>query len=156
MMEDIRKTWGFRMTNRRESLDIHHMRLVIPALATVHALSWSYKHHVEPNVVKKFDFLQSPFRQEDMAMWETVMEGNVNQAISVLDSVLGKGNKLSKATQEFKGKVPELIKAFMGHPDIMSLFDDLHRVKQKRDTPDKRGTCIPSLKFCDEMSLTPR
>jgi hypothetical protein len=141
MMEDIRKTSGFRMTNRRESLDIHHMRLVIPALATVHALSWSYKHHVEPNVKEKFNFLQPPSRSGNTSNWESVIEGNVDEAISVLDSVLGSGNKLSEAAHVFKDKIPQLIKVFQGDLQVLSLFDEMHRFNksQRAMQQDKLG-----------------
>jgi len=93
LMEDIKKMYGFRMTNRREALDIHHMRLVMEGLAKVHSLSWAYRHHVEPNIAQKYTCMVPNFGPEDMEMWTGMTKNCLTQAAEILDEILYKGNK---------------------------------------------------------------
>lgn len=42
-MTDIRKTFGFKMTDRLTGADYNHCKLIIIELAKLHAISWAYK-----------------------------------------------------------------------------------------------------------------
>jgi len=137
LMEDMKRTWGFRMTNRREPLDIHHMRLVIPALAKVHALSWAYKHHVEPDVTSKFPFLKNSFGESDFEMWATVSTMNMDQALVVLEKELGNDSPVTQAAVNFKSNLRKILRVFMGD-DMSQVYSDVIRVKTQHN--DTEGT----------------
>lgn len=128
MMEDLRKTYGFRMTNRREALDLDHTKLVISALAKVHALSWAYRHHVEENITEKFPCLVTNMEEDDMETWNAVLFSNLDQAKLIYDEQFGPGNDYSIAADAFRKILPTLTKFFMGRIDA-KLLEDLMRVK---------------------------
>jgi hypothetical protein len=134
MMEDIRKTWGFRMTNRRESLDIHHIRLVIPALAKLHALSWSYKTHVDADLQTKFPFLKIEFREQDIDTWTTVSTGNLEQAICVLEKELGEQHEITKGVINFKQHIKTVMAIFTGTLGD-SAYEEILRLKADKEVP---------------------
>ncbi|OXA51136.1 uncharacterized protein LOC110853643 [Folsomia candida] len=105
MMEDLRKTHGFRMTNRLEPLDLDHMRLIIEALSKVHAMSWAYRHHVEADITEKFPCLVTNMASEDLETWNNVIRANLEQTKGIYDKEFGQNNDYSAAVDKFSGMI---------------------------------------------------
>jgi len=132
LMEDMKRTWGFRMTSRKETLDIHHMRLVIVALAKVHALGWAYKQHVTPKILEKFPFLKPSIGEENVNMFVNVFGMNLDKAIGVLEEELGKENEVTKAVTGLKKNINTLCKIFLTGKNLTDITTrDLVRLPPK-------------------------
>ncbi|OXA51219.1 uncharacterized protein LOC110853579 [Folsomia candida] len=114
IMEDLRKTHGFRMTNRLEPLDLDHMRLIIEALSKVHAMSWAYRHHVESDITEKFPCLVTNVSREDFAAWDNVILASLEQAKGIFDKEFGPKNDYSSALDKFAGMVGRVSEMFTG------------------------------------------
>jgi len=75
LMVDARKTWGFKMADRRIGLDYDHCKLVMNEIAKFHALSWNY--FVKKGLGKlkdKFPFvIESIFRQDQAELLNGMM-----------------------------------------------------------------------------------
>jgi len=128
MMEDLRKTRGFKMTDRRSSFDLNHIKLVIQALAKLHALGWGYKHHVTPDIQEKFPFLSTPFKQEEMETWIQVFDGNFRSMTEVLDE----SPTLIEALEGYRLKVARILDAFLlDGVDQQKVMEESMRVKQE-------------------------
>jgi len=131
--------YGFTMTNRREPLDIHHMRLVIKGLAKVHSLSWAYRHHVEENITQKYTCMVPNFGMEDKEMITGLIKGSLTQSAEILEEMLYKGNRLTEAIFRYRDKTVEtLMKFFMGDPGA-TILEDCVRIKidpKKYGRPD--------------------
>ncbi|OXA49237.1 hypothetical protein Fcan01_15785 [Folsomia candida] len=105
IMEDLRKTYGFRMSNRLVPFDLDHMHLVIETLAKVHAISWVYRNHVESQITEKFPCLVTNLRMENMEIWSSVINANLEQAKEIFDKEFGPGNNYSASADKFAGMV---------------------------------------------------
>lgn len=135
-MEDLRKTGGFKMTNRRDSLDIDHMRLVAEILAKIHSLSWAYRQKVEKNILEKFSCFTPNFDEEDRISWTSMLVTNLSQSKRIFDKVLGNGNVLSKATEKFEEYYKDIVlDVFMGNQDAKD-FEEFLKV---RPIPERFG-----------------
>jgi len=138
VMEDMKRTWGFRMTNRREPLDIHHMRLVIQALAKVHALSWAYKHHDGQEITEKYPFLKNSLTATDFEIWASTYDANFDKAIGVLEKELGNESYITKAAVNFKSILRQVLRAFMGE-EMSKIYSELIRVKPEDNYGEGKG-----------------
>jgi len=76
MMTDIRKTWGFRMTDRQLGLEFDETRLVTLYHAQLHSISWAYKKlNGLDALTEKFHFLKFELSQENRDFWLKVDGG---------------------------------------------------------------------------------
>ncbi len=153
MMEDMRKSYGFRMTNRREALDIWHMRLVFEALAKTHALSWAYRNHVEADITGKFPCFVSN-RKDEMAKWRPILVGNFDQAKEIYDQEFGPGNEYSNAAEGFKRHLDVLGDMFLGEGGGEGMDKFLRVIppdvdKFGKDAENPGNFCIPYQISCD-------
>lgn len=112
LMEDIRAS-GFRMTNRRKPLDLDHMSLVVKTLAKTHALSWAYRHHVEPQITTKFPCLVTQMGPELLASWSPLLNANIDQSIRIFDAEFGPGNVYSEAVDKFRAHFSVIEETFL-------------------------------------------
>ncbi|OXA51218.1 uncharacterized protein LOC110853464 [Folsomia candida] len=136
IMEDLRKTYGFRMTDRREPLDLDHMKLVITALARVHSVGWAYRHHVEADIVGHFPCLVGNVKEEDIGIWNKLLIANIDQAKGVYDEAFGPENNYSAAAESFKKHVDTASKIVIGKGQFEGM-EKLFRVTEP--DPDKFG-----------------
>ncbi|OXA50941.1 hypothetical protein Fcan01_14477 [Folsomia candida] len=134
IMEDLRKTHGFRMTSRLEPLDFDHMKLVISALARVHSVSWAYRNHVEENITQKFPCLVTNMPDEEVAIFSNVVRSNLEQAKGIYDKEFGPKNAYTAVADKFSGMIDRISSLFTGSGTAEG-FEKLMRVK----TSDKFG-----------------
>ncbi|OXA50876.1 hypothetical protein Fcan01_14444 [Folsomia candida] len=114
IMEDLRKTYGFRMTDRRQPLDLDHMKLVISALAKVHSVSWAYRNHVEENITQKFPCFVTNMSEEDVAIFSNVVRSNLEQAKGIYDKEFGPKNAYTAVADKFSGMIDRISSMFTG------------------------------------------
>jgi hypothetical protein len=135
IMEDLRKTYGFRMTDRRGSLDLNHMRLVFDALARVHSLSHAYRHHVEQDLVGNFPSLIPNFDEQFIGTWCEMLAHNLNEQVTIYDQEFGPGNVLSNAAKKFSAMRKTVFDIFLGK----STAECLEQLLREKPDPKRFG-----------------
>ena len=53
-MTDLRKAGGYSLRDRFKGLDLDHFALVVEGQATLHAVTWAYKHKAGQSLVGSF------------------------------------------------------------------------------------------------------
>jgi len=141
MMEDLRKSRGLVMPNRKEPLDIHHMRLVIAALAKSHAVSWAYKTKVGGDLHSKFPFLRLHVHKDGMESWGDLAESNMDEEIKEIEKAFGAESGITKGTKAFKQFMKPLLQVFRGQ-DVEPLCTKIMRVKDSTKDDEILGKSL--------------
>jgi len=141
LMEDLRKSYGFVMPDRREPLTIHQMRLVIPALARLHALTWAYKvtATADGDLNEKFPFFRV-HNENGMEAWEDLIHTFLKDEIKVIEERYGPDHDITKGIVNLQKHVKPLCRIFLGKGDE-NLCYELMRVKpSQREFPGEFWT----------------
>lgn len=116
------------MSNRLVPFDLDHMHLVIETLAKVHAISWVYRNHVESQITEKFPCLVTNLRMENMEIWSSVINANLEQAKEIFDKEFGPGNNYSASADKFAGMVGKISELTCGGDEDGTGIEKLLRI----------------------------
>jgi hypothetical protein len=119
LMEDIRKTYGYKMADRSEPLDFAHSKLVVEALAKFHAYSWGYKQRSNlPKLVERFPFLKETFFAGPIKDQFTDMIGNVKKTtLEIIEDVLPSTSLSLQGIKKLLERDSCELMEFFVHPD---------------------------------------
>jgi len=120
------------MPDRRDPLTIEQMRLAIPALAALHALSWVYKvkgtcRNSLVDFNGKFPFFRI-LDEDGMKAWVDLIETNLNEEVKEIEKKYGEDSEITRGVKKLQKYVKPLGKIFVGKVDE-NLCYDLMRVK---------------------------
>jgi len=107
-MVDIRKTWGYKMADRYEGLDVAHCRLLMKELAKFHALAWCFRVAKGGQGQVKSIEGHYPFLKDSVvcpgqgSLKELLLDQGFRLMGSMLEKKLGAGSEVCKGFQRLK------------------------------------------------------